>query len=394
MRAVDLSHDKVFWTTVAGFLLRLSLLIFIIYVVNDQISPYYITDDIKYETLARMYMKNASTVIDREYFEILTVGYAEFFWPWIMCITSYIFKTIYVGRFLNIFISSLCIPVLYRITLNISGNKKTALLSAMLFAFLPITFITPCFPIKDIMITFAFLFALDTFLMYQNNQKISLIRLIVCALLLVSIYFSRGAVTELMLILLMIFFLFKYIKEKDAVKLIIASIMILVLALLFGNAVFSEFILKIDQYSVDADSNVSILKINSIYDIYKLPFSYFFATLQPLNINLFKSLQNSSFWLNLLTYLNISIFPVAIGNFLYIFKKKKNNFFWICTTVLHCAAVIMSLGIFRHYLFLVPLLFINYSLYIEENEKVNFMISFIFSIMLLSGLFMLSLLMI
>ena len=62
--------------------------------------------------------------------------------------------------------------------------------------------------------------------------------------------------------------------------------------------------------------------------------------------------------------------------------------------MLHCAAVIMSLGIFRHYLFLVPLLFINYSLYIEENEKVNFMISFIFSIMLLSGLFMLSLLMI
>ena len=136
------------------------------------------------------------------------------------------------------------------------------------------------------------------------------------------------------------------------------------------DSVLQAFERKIDdygEYSLIGDS-ASFSAANVLKQFVKLPFTYFFATLQPIKLS-FSQFDDTSWWLNIISYLNISIYPVAIGNFLYIFSKKKNLFFWLSTLIMYCAIIFMVIGVFRHYLFLIPIEMINYSLYKEQQES-------------------------
>ena len=364
---------KIMW---GGFFLRLLLLVFMLTIATDWTEPYFISDDINYERIAKIYMNNAGHIIDVTAFDRVAAGFLQSFWPWVMCISAYIFKNIYAGRFINIILSALCIGKTYDLTYNISGNEKTAKLAAKLFAFLPVTVITCCFPIKDIFLTYAVLYVFNTFVEFQNGKKITISHIVICALLLTGIYFTRGAVTELMLLFFAIFFIQRFIKNRNYFAFVLGIIVCAALIFVFKDKVLEAFDTKLDDYSKYSlmEGGTSAIRMSSVTQLYKMPFAYFFATLQPIKLNLSFD-ENSSWWLNIISYLNISIYPVAIGNFIYIFCKKRNFFFWISSLVMYCAIIYLVLGVFRHYLFLIPVEMINYALYREQYEKSELIIA-------------------
>lgn len=354
----------------AGFIIRLLVLLFILFVAVEWTDPYFITDDIKYERIAEIYLNYADSLVDYSAFSSAASGFMQPFWPWVMCISSYLFRSIYASRFINIILSTFCIHQIYKLTYNISKNEKTALSAAKLFAFLPVTILTCCFPIKDIFLTFAVLYCFNVFVELQSAEKITIRKIVFCAALMIGIYFARGAVTELMLIFLTVYVIQRYAKVHNYTAVFLIIILFFVAAYFMKDSILQTFQHKVDDYSDYAlMDGGSFLRMSNIKQLYKMPFAYFFGTLQPIKTDLLK-FSDSSWWLNVISYLNISIYPVAIGNFLYIFSKKKNLFFWLSTLIMYCAVIFLVLGVFRHYLFLIPIEMINFSLYKEQQKNV------------------------
>ena len=160
-------------TMIIGFVVRLILLVFILTIGTMISEPYFIADDIKYEEQARAYLQQAGGLIDIRLLDNLLRGYMQPFWTTIMCVSAYLFKTVYAGRFLNIIISVLCINIIYKLTYLLSNsNEKAALTASRLFAYLPVTVFTCCFPIKDIYITFSVFFAFYIFVCVQKSLPV------------------------------------------------------------------------------------------------------------------------------------------------------------------------------------------------------------------------------
>lgn len=356
-------------TILFGFVIRLSVLLFMLLFAVKWTEPYFISDDIMYEGLAEKYLRYADSLIDINLISSLSASFLQPFWPWVICILSGLFRTIYASRFLNIILSTLCIKLVYKLVLNISTNKQTALMASKLFAYLPVTVITCCFPIKDIYLTFAVLYCFNLFVELQSNKQIKIRRVIYCAALMVGIYFTRGAVTELMLIFLAVYVIQRFARVRNYFAVIFSLVLFGIIAYIFKDSVMDTFRQKVEDYSDYAlIEGGSIVRMRNLTELYKMPLSYFFATLQPMKLNLL-ALGNSSWWLTVISYLNISIYPVAIGNFFYIFSKKKNLFFWLSTLIMYCAIIFLVLGVFRHYLFLIPIEMINFALYKEQHEN-------------------------
>ena len=354
-----------------GLLLRLAVLVFMLTVAMDFTEPYFIKDDIKYEKTVEGYMMNAASVFDTRQLSHISDEYIAPFWPWVSSILGYIFKWKYAGRVLNVILSVLTIKLVFNVTLNISENNKTALFAAKLMAFLPVTVLTCCFPIKDIFIMFATFYVFDFFLKLQKGSKLKPYEIIITVLLLVAIYYSRGAVMELLLLFFFAFYIVKYIKKKN--YLVVLAIIALAAGVLYiyGDAIAASFTTKIEDYGgATGDGGVAALTVDSIMEIYKLPFAMFFANLQPIKMVFFTG-SSMNWWYNFLTYANISVYPVAIANFMYIFGRKHNTMFWILSFAMYSAVISLSLGVFRHYLFLIPLQMINCALYLDEENVIK-----------------------
>lgn len=355
-----------------GFLIRLVMLIVILYVASTYWDIYHIEDDKKYEELAAVYRANASGVWDAELFETLTVGYAATFWPFVMCVTTKMFGYIYVGRLINVVLSTLCIVMTYNLCYEVSGNQKTALTAARWFAFLPYSVLVSCFPIKDLFIMLATFYAFYIFVRIQNERKVSMFQYVLLSVLLICLYFARGAVTELLLIYLVVFYLVKFYQAKRYVVCLVVLVGALMIFFMFRNAIIDAFTTKFNDgfnYEVDAAVGLNAIRITSLLDIYKLPLTYAFCMLQPLALELFTVSADTRPWQVVMSYVNMTIYPVVIGAWLYMFVKKHNLFFWLSSFAMFAAVIMLSLGVSRHYLFLFPLHVINYSLYMEDTHE-------------------------
>ena len=162
----------------------------------------------------------------------------------------------------------------------------------------------------------------------------------------------------------------RYYKEKDIAKMLVFIVLGLVAVVLFKEDIKEVFQTKIDDYSGYGDLNTTISKIQvrNIKEIYKLPFSYAFAMIQPFTQSYFGE-SELSFWAHTIAKLNVSIFPVAIGSLIYVIKKKDDWFYWIITFIMYASIISLSIGISRHYLFLIPIEMINYSLFLKDEPK-------------------------
>lgn len=360
-----------------GFALRLVSLIFILTVGTYFSDPYFLSDDISYENLARYYMTYATGVLDFDLFDRLTIGYMNNFWPFVECFAAKLFGNVFAGRYVNVILSTICIKIVYDITLKVSNNTQSAIKAAKLFAFLPLTVLTCCFPIKDIFLTLSVMYTFYIFIRIQLGETLKIYQYIICAILLICTYFTRGAVVEMLLIFLVAYYIQKLIKEKKYKQSVVTVFLAIIVFFIFKNQIFDAFQTKIDDYSgyAETGNGINMVKVTGLSNIYKLPLAYAFATLQPIKLNLFSI--GSNMWLGIISYLNISIYPIAVGNFIYMFYKKHNLFFWLSSFIMYSAVIMLSLGIFRHYLFLLPIQLINYSLYTERSPKDNTIICII-----------------
>lgn len=359
-------------TVLLGFLLRLIVLILIVNVLNGVWDLYFLEDDKKFEEMAAVYRFNANGILDLELFDELTAGYMQRFWPFVICVSTKLFGYLYTGRVINILLSTICIPVTYRLCYEVSGNEKTALTAARLFAYLPFPILVSCFPIKDIYIMMVVMYAFYIFVRVQSGRKVSAFQYVLLCALLVGVYLSRGAVTELMLIFFLVYYLQKLYKEKKylaALVLLMGSVAVFVA---FRSAILSSFETKIDTYGnyyADEASGLNALRVTSMMDIYKLPLAYAYSMLQPMKLELFTIGADTRQWRMVMGYANMTMYPVAMGAWLYMFTKKHNLFFWLSSFVMFSAVIMLSLGVFRHYLFLLPIHMVNYSLYTEKTNE-------------------------
>lgn len=366
---IEIYQSKLRHTMMMGFLIRLGVLIFILTLGNHISKPYFIADDIKYEIVARVYMNNAESLFDPHYLKVIENAYIAPFWPWVVGIVAYLFKSIYASRFLNIAFSTITIGIIFNLTYEVSGEGKSALRAARLFAYLPVTIMTCCFPIKDIFLTMAVMYAFYMFMRLKNSKRLTLFQIILTTLLLVCVYYTRGAVVELMIIFLLINVLLKYANQKKYITMFFWFLAAIVIFMLIRNMIMTSFETKMEDYGGGAEEGgITFVQVNSIKDIYKLPVTIFFANLQPITLNFFTA-GKATFWYRIISHLNVSIYPIAIGNTAYIFMKKKDLFFWLSTFIMYSAVVVLSTGVFRHYLFLLPVQLINYSVCTTEEPQ-------------------------
>lgn len=360
---------SVFW---GGLLLRYAFLILVIILgENNVLRPFIMSDDQVYEELAQQFLANAGRIFDFDTAYITGIdGYLQVFWPYVMCFSAKLFGTAYAGRILNCLFSALCILLVYRITFIISKREDTSLLAAKLMAFFPYMVIFAAFPLKDVFLSMAVLYVLMIILKWYENLGITVWEVIFTILLAVCIYLTRGAVVEFLGLALTVFMVAHYIRNKKQVMAVLVVLVGAILFVILKDDVLGAFETKIDDYNSESyisDGMLRYIQINKLTDIWRLPFTYFFAIIQPMTMSLFNF--NWTDWSPFLRLLNIAAYPIAFGNLAYVVMKKHNIIFWLATFVMFAAVLSLSLGIYRHYMFLYPTLLINYSLVKELKNK-------------------------
>lgn len=350
-------------TLIIGGVLRFFFLFLVIVVFQDTISPYIMADDIRYEDVASKYLLYANSILDYNAAAIVGADdYLEIFWPYVMCVFAKLFHTEFGGRIVNCLLSTYCIYLVYNLTKLISLKEITALKAAKLFAYLPYPWIICCFPLKDIFLTTVVLFVFTIFIKFQQGIKIPIIHIIISILLLIAVSFTRGAVTEFLGLVGLSFFIKSLIDKKKTNYAIIAGLLGLVILLFIWGSIMDSFEQKINDYKTEEYISTGFLQyiqINKLTDLWKLPATYFFAMIQPMIMSIFT--PDWSDWSYFLRLLNLTAYPIAFGNIIYAFTKKYNKFFWYTSFLMYASVFSLSLGIYRHYLFLYPFLMVNYA---------------------------------
>jgi len=269
-------------------------------------------------------------------------------------------------------LAAVCIGMTCMLCYGVLVSEKPALLSARLFAYMPFSVLVCCFPIKDIFIMLGTMYAFFIFVRVQNDRKVTVWQYALLAGFLIGILNSRGAVTELLLIFFFVYWLQKTVKAKRYVAAMLMLIGAAALFVIFRGYLAESFGEKIDtygNYGADEAAGLNIIRITGVWDFYKLPITYGFAMLQPMKLSLFTIGQKIHPWQTVMSYANITMYPIAVGAWAYMFCKKHNRFFWLSGFVMFAAIISLSLGVSRHYLFMMPIHMINYSLYMSENTK-------------------------
>lgn len=348
---------------IGGFVLRFLFLFLVVVVFKDSVSPYVMSDDIMYEDVAKRFLQSANSIFDFQAASILGVdGYLEVFWPYVMCFSAKLFHTELAGRILNCIMSTYCIYLVYNLTELISKKSETAISAAKLFAFLPYPLIICCFPLKDIFLTTVVLILFTIFVKFQNDIKIPISQMLTTSVLLVAVSFTRGAVVEFICLAGSVFIVDSLVRKKKFFYAIILVVIGLIGLYYMWDSIMNAFGAKIDVYNSDkyiSTGFMRYLQINKLTDIWRLPATYFFAMIQPISLSIFS--PDWSNWGYFLRMLNITIYPIAFGNLIYAFTNKYNKLFWYISFVMYACVFSLSLGIFRHYLFLFPCLTINYA---------------------------------
>jgi hypothetical protein len=367
----EFDRRRLFNIVLGALLLRLLVLTFILTIGTYFADPYYITDDRNYELLAQQYMFQANNVIDIKALKwIGALGYLEVFWPIVMCVSAKMFHFLYAGRVINCLLSTACVKMIFDLTYEITEDEQASIKAAKLIAYLPICVLVCCFPIKDIFLMYAVLRIFLLIVKWHDSKPINIKSIIWCIVLLFCINRTRGGIFEFILISLCMFMLHKFYANEQKGLLIAGGLLSIIAIALLGNAITNSFFTKVDKYAgiVESGNLIKLIQMRHPWEIYKLPFSYLYATLQPMLLNYF-TIGNQSIWVFIMGLLNISMYPVAIGNYCYIFMKKYNSILWIASSALMAGISALSLGNSRHYLFLMPFTILNFSLASNEGEK-------------------------
>lgn len=341
-------------------------------------SDKYNQDDLRYAEAAHIYAKTANNIVDYKALEnaldtLETAGTHDHgieLWYWIVSVLVYLLKNEIFVRIINILFAIVSIKCIYDICRYIY-NDRIAKLAAILYAFLPYPIIFSCFLYKD-----QFYTMLTLLLFRKAFQCAGHIKPWDIVVMLIGLYLSqltRSGVSVILLATMMVV-IYKYGGYS------ISKTKLLVATSIFVAAVGLAVYLSLDtiarkvtyffltEYET-SNSTIGFVEIRTPFQIYRYPFAYLFAMLQPINIRLaFET------WFDLAGILNIVVIPVALGNILYLIniKIKKDYFFWTIQ-VLYLLVVLTSLGITRHQYFLQPFMMIFFACYYYKMKKKIFL---------------------
>ena len=364
-----------------GLVLRI-LMLLLVTVFSKELSTGllgsdYVQDDVRYLAGAEIYASTASGLIDNEaiiaaYDEVEPMGSHDSgleLWYWIISISMYLFRSAFLVRLLNIIFAVVSIKCIYDICL-IQYNRKVAILASLLYAVLPYPIIFSCFLYKDQFYTMITLLVFRKAFECAGN-----IRPKDWIYLLVGILLSQLTRSGVSVVIFLSVIIILYKKGNYKVN----SLWVIAGGVIFAAAMYFFVLLNLEDITrklyayilsnADAgESTIAMFEIRSPGQLYRYPFSYLFALVQPLNINF--SLKN---WFQMAGILNVVALPVAIANFYYLlnFKFKKDYLYWI-TQVLFLITILASLGIVRHQYYLQPFIMIYGAMYICNNKRLTF----------------------
>lgn len=370
-----------------GFVLRIIMLCSTLFFSNQLTTGYlrsnYDSDDLRYQDGALYYSQHANNIIDVSAFTdaFLSVGDYEGYvedialWYWIVCVLTYIFKSVILVKIINILFGVICIRLIYDLCQLVFPNReKLALKAAKLYAYLPYPIVFCCFLYKDQFLTLVFLAILNV--VYRSKNIINY-KDFSCLFVLLAVFsLIRTGILPVILLCIGIIEMRKsnrqYSNKIYTVFITFISIVAIYYVFLYNNETITH---KLNSYvaqrsgdSSYAGTFIQYVLINDINDVWKLPFAYVFTILQPLYIG--GAINN---WEKLISIFNVCFIPVVVGNIFYFIQKiKGNNTFWVSMVILFSIMLFVSIGVTRHFYYLMFLPVIFYADY-ATDEKSSFM---------------------
>jgi len=364
---------------VIAFFLRLLVFFIVLLLQNTSdfgfISNEPINDDARFLLASSNYNKIAHSVIDKVAFTSSFEAYGDYsgykltipLWQWIVCIVGYISGTNFTIRLITIFLSSISIVYLFNICRIILG-EKSAIIASKIWALLPYPVIFACSPYKDHLVLIAFWGLLLNLIKYSNNIRLSKIELFSVPLYLFIYFNLRSGISIIAVAVLFGYFLFKRNRKINKLNL-------LILALVGIYGIYTTFVyswdsilLKTNYYvlqRVDGSNTLAFFNINSITDIWKLPFTYMISIIQPFGLT-----SEISAPISVVAISNILLIPMMFANFLYLFFYRSKYYYYWPILVLYLITIVSSISIFRHYYYLLPFHILSFAaLYNSINWK-------------------------
>lgn len=133
----------------------------------------------------------------------------------------------------------------------------------------------------------------------------------------------------------------------------------------YSEALFFKFGVYISgRASQNPVGALKYLNINGIRDIYKLPFTYMFSVIMPISLN-----NEIVGWADIIGHINIIMVFISTGSLMYAFMYKRTPLvYWACIAY-YLVSIVASLGIFRHYFSLLPIIYLAFSeFYFNRNR--------------------------
>lgn len=332
------------------------------------------SDDLRYEAGALIYSQRAKSIIDVSAYidAYMSVGdntglsNSIEIWYWIMCVLMYVLQSSIIIKIVNIIFAVCCVALIYKLCmLAYPDNKRIAVKAAKLYAFLPYPVFFSCFLYKDQFLTLIILSII--YIVYRYDTIFKPKRIISITILLAIFTMLRSGLLPILVACIGIILLKKSGRKITFNIKTFSLLLITVIASYYLYGLYSEIIIhKLEAYVLERagsfdlkGSTIQYFLINNVWDIWKLPFSYVFTLIQPLYVG--GRLIN---WESFVSILNVVFIPVVIGNFIYMFKKNKGNpALWLAIMLLYTVMLVVSMGVGRHFYYLLPFPIIFYSDY-------------------------------
>lgn len=384
---MELSAQHNYRTVFArAFLVRFATLVIILLIGGGMArgfigeNTYY--DDYRYELGGKYYAEHADSLIDvRTFTEAYAsvgdwIGYkfadtpleSSPLWYWLVCILMYLTKTFVTVRLFNVLVASLAIVNVCKFATEAYGYE-IAKKATKILTFLPYPVIFSCFAYKDQLIMLLTFYLLWAAVRYRNAHELPFKRLVAIILSAVALLFVRGGLSAILIMICLIIAFEKAIRGRLNAKTLLLLSLAVVAGIVVVGMSYQMVIYKLNYYlnrhaETLTGTSISFITINSISEIYKLPFTYIFSIIMPIGLN-----SGWGTWYGIVAHLNILMTPIAVGSSLYMLcRKKETLIYWGCTAY-YLASIVASINIFRHYYSLIPFSLIAFSAYSVEKKN-------------------------
>ena len=361
---------------ITSFSLKIVVLFSIFFLKNGEISGYHgsevTKDDVRYEEAALFYSQNATSVIDTEVFTIAYEQYGDrtghssqiSVWHWLVCLTTYFFNYSIFLRIFNVGFSVLTAYYLYRLAFIIFG-KKTAKYALIFYSFNPYFIVFSLYLYKDqfvaLLLTQIFYFLLK----YLKEGRVKNLGYLIVLLAIFSGLRSGFVLVVMVAIIVLLYFgesssrsQFSNTVRQIETKWAFLFLTILAVPIYFGTSYFIDnfwlgqrkFEVYVTGRGQSNTSTISNFQIAKLTDFYRIPFAFIFGLLQP--INLTASVNSVGGFVGSINLFGIFL---ASGNVLAFSDRRIRSigFTWVINS-LFLITLISSLGISRHYYFMLP----------------------------------------